>query len=123
MRARRLLALGTLALATACGGADSAPTAAPPSPSVTSPTPTVTPTPTRDEVAYLNQVHDELPGNFAFLPDKDLVDLGDTTCRSIDRGVSRPDLAEAAEDNVGPTVAKILLDAATTHLCPEHSNF
>lgn len=110
---RALLVAGALAVLAGCGGADPAATA----------TPAPSPTPTRDDKAYLAQLRADLPGNFAFLPDGDLVELGLSTCSSIDRGVDRPTLGRAAESNVGPVVAKILLDAATEHLCPQHRDF
>ncbi len=119
---RAALTLCAFALTAACGGGETAPAAAPPPPSLAlSPSPS--PTPTRNDAAYLNQLRDQLPGNYAFLPDADLISLGVSMCQSIDRGVDRPALARAAEDNIGPVVTKILLDAATTHICPQHSNF
>lgn len=124
-----LPAAAALALAAACGsGQAAAPatTTATPSTSMTVPSvPELTPTAVVDRPAYLAQLHDELGAtNYAYIGDDELVDLGDTVCRAIDKGLDRNRLGQLAEQSdIPPAVLTEVIAAATTHLCPQHAGF
>lgn len=78
--------------------------------------------PQPDPAAYTAQLHRTLAGTgYVFVGDDQLLELGRTMCSGIDAGLTRPRLADSS--GLPPEVLQAVLDAATTHLCPEHEGF
>lgn len=77
---------------------------------------------TANPATYLRQVHDRLEFGRSYdaAGDETLLDLGQSACRSLRSGVTLIQVRDTIEaGGISPDDTTVILNAATTHLCPE----